>query len=78
MRHRECTYNAGLPGGDSGYVVIQEAEGPQDPGVPVCIFSGPILEVSFPYLVRMPLNQTLRSMAAKTRANKKTLGMLIL
>ena len=23
-------------------MVIQEAEGPQDPGVPVCIFSGPI------------------------------------
>ena len=23
-------------------MVIQEAEGPQDPGVPICIFSGPI------------------------------------
>ena len=34
--------NCRTGGGDSGDVVIQEAEGPQDPGVPVCIFSGPI------------------------------------
>ena len=42
MRECDDTYIAGLPGGDSGDVVIQEAKGPQDPGVPVCVFPGPI------------------------------------
>ena len=42
MSQCEYTYIAELPGGDSEDVVIQEAKGPQDPGVPVCIFPGPI------------------------------------
>ena len=42
MRQRDDTYIAGLPEGHSGDVVIQEVKEPQDPGVPVCVFPGPI------------------------------------
>ena len=41
MRQRDDTYISGLPGGDSGDMVIEEAKGPQDPGVPVCVFPSP-------------------------------------
>ena len=58
-------------------MVIQEAKGPQDPGVPVCVFPGPITRLlggKFPIPDSHPLEQIFRSIVANTRAYKNTLG----